>query len=82
MTKSQFIHNRILSLLHVTKFDKDSPEYKAIAERNPLDMILYQYIEKLFEEQKEIVDHYYVRDDDSINDFQGDDESVSEVYIQ
>lgn len=24
------------------KFDKDSPEYKAIAERNPLDMILYQ----------------------------------------
>eukprot|EP00956_Cyclotella_meneghiniana_P033082 scaffold93044_cov72-Cyclotella_meneghiniana.AAC.6 len=60
------------------KFDKDSPEYKAIAERNPLDMILYQYIEKLFEEQKEIVDHYYVRDDDSINDFQGDDESVSD----
>ena len=48
------------------QFDKDSPEYKAIAERNPLDMILYQYIEKLFEEQKEIIDHYYTRDDDSI----------------
>ena len=62
----------------MSKFDKNSPEYKAIAERNPLDMILYQYIEKLFEEQKEIVDHYYVRDDDSINDFQGDDESVSD----
>jgi hypothetical protein len=29
-------------------------------------MILYQYIEKLFEEQKEIIDHYFVRDDDSI----------------
>ena len=29
-------------------------------------MILYQYIEKLYDEQKEIIDHYFDADDDSI----------------
>lgn len=63
LTSSQ---NLILLHLFYLQFEPDSPEYKAIAERNPLDMILYQYIEKLFEEQKAIIDHYYTRDDDSV----------------
>lgn len=55
-------------LLHYFQFDENSPEYQAIAERNPLDMILYQYIEKLFEEQKQIINHYFDEntDDDSV----------------
>jgi hypothetical protein len=40
-------------------------------------MILYQYIEKLFEEQKDIIDHYFTRDDDSIQNPQDETEEDS-----
>jgi hypothetical protein len=35
-----------------------SPEWRVLAQKNHLDMILYAYAEKLFEEQKEIIDSY------------------------
>jgi len=40
------------------KFEEGSPEYDIIAGRNPLDMLLYKYIESLFESQQEIIDSY------------------------
>lgn len=40
------------------KFEEGSPEFEAIAGRNRLDMLLYKYIESLFDAQKEIVDSY------------------------
>jgi len=41
------------------KVEEFSPEFEAIASRNPMDMLLYQYILRLFDEQKEIVDSYF-----------------------
>jgi len=40
------------------KFEEGIPEYEAVASRNRLDMLLYKYIETLFDAQKEIVDSY------------------------
>jgi len=40
------------------KFEEGSPEFEAVAARNPLDMLLYKYIESLFRAQKEILDSY------------------------
>lgn len=40
------------------KVIEGSPEWRALAQKNHLDMILYAYAEKLFEEQKEIIDSY------------------------
>ncbi|KAL7542865.1 hypothetical protein ACHAXR_012152 [Thalassiosira sp. AJA248-18] len=37
------------------KFDEDSPEYKAVASKNNLDIRLYDYIETLFDSQQEII---------------------------
>jgi len=34
------------------------PEYKLMAERNSLDMILYEYIRLLFQEQKSVINRY------------------------
>lgn len=70
----------IILITWLLQFEPSSPEYKAIAERNPLDMILYQYIEKLFDEQKEIIDHYYTRDDDSI--INPEDETTQDAVVE
>merc|ERR1719253_2049997 len=40
------------------KFEKGSPEFDSIASRNSLDVHLYEYIETLFDAQKEILDSY------------------------
>lgn len=40
------------------KFEEGSSEYDAVAGRNHLDMLLYKYVEALFEAQKEIVDSF------------------------
>lgn len=40
------------------KFEEGSPEYEAVASRNRLDMLLYKFVENLFDDQKEIVDSY------------------------
>lgn len=40
------------------KVEEGSPEYNVIAERNALDMILFNYITLLYSEQKEIIDSY------------------------
>eukprot|EP00574_Skeletonema_japonicum_P014016 CAMPEP_0201721852 /NCGR_PEP_ID=MMETSP0593-20130828/6409_1 /ASSEMBLY_ACC=CAM_ASM_000672 /TAXON_ID=267983 /ORGANISM="Skeletonema japonicum, Strain CCMP2506" /LENGTH=407 /DNA_ID=CAMNT_0048212729 /DNA_START=60 /DNA_END=1283 /DNA_ORIENTATION=+ len=40
------------------KVVEGSEEWHALAKKNHLDMILYAYAERLFEEQKEIVDSY------------------------
>ena len=37
-----------------------NPEFDAIAARNPLDMVLYNYILQLFEDQKLIIDSYFL----------------------
>jgi hypothetical protein len=34
------------------------PEYDLLAERNSLDMVLYNYIKLLFQEQKPVIDKY------------------------
>jgi hypothetical protein len=40
------------------KFEEGSPEYEEVASRNRLDMLLYKFVENLFDDQKEIVDSY------------------------
>lgn len=40
------------------KFEEGSPEFEIVAGRNRLDMLLYKYIESLFESQKEIIYSY------------------------
>ena len=40
------------------KIVKGSPEWRALAQKNRLDMILYAYAEKLFDEQKAIINSY------------------------
>ena len=37
---------------------RNSPEWNAIAQKSPLDMMLYRFIENLYEEQYEIFDTY------------------------
>ncbi len=44
------------------KVVESSPEWHALASKNHLDMILYAYAERLFEEQKEIIDSYNAQD--------------------
>jgi hypothetical protein len=40
------------------KFEEGSPEFDVLARRNRLDMLLYKYIETLFDAQQEIIDAY------------------------
>lgn len=40
------------------KVEKDSPAYRLLAEKNSLDIQLYEYVLELFEEQKEIIESY------------------------
>jgi len=40
------------------KVEKDSPAYKLLAKQNNLDLQLYEYVVKLFKEQKDIIDLY------------------------
>mmetsp|Transcript_6133 Transcript_6133/g.8954 ORF Transcript_6133/g.8954 Transcript_6133/m.8954 type:complete len:106 (+) Transcript_6133:75-392(+) len=40
------------------KIVEGMPEYKVLAESNSLDMILYEYIRLLFEEQKSVINLY------------------------
>jgi len=40
------------------KILEGSPEYNLLAERNALDMILYNYITLLYAEQKKLIDSY------------------------
>jgi len=40
------------------KFVEGSSEFEAVAARNKLDMVLYKFIESLFDAQKEIIDSY------------------------
>ena len=40
------------------KFEEGSPEYEEVASRNRLDMLLYKFVEYLFDNQKEIIDSY------------------------
>lgn len=46
-----------------SQVEEGSPEYEAVASRNRLDMLLYKYIEALFDAQKEIVDSYLEEED-------------------
>jgi len=41
-----------------SQLEEGSPEYNVIAERNALDMILYNYITLLYSEQKVVIDAY------------------------
>jgi hypothetical protein len=45
------------------KVMEGSPEWRALAKKNHLDIILYAYAERLFEEQKQIIDSYTVARD-------------------
>ena len=45
------------------QYVEGNPEYDAIAARNPLDMLLYGYILQLFEDQKLIIDSYFLEED-------------------
>lgn len=40
------------------KVEQDSPEWKALAEKNQLDIQLYDYVVQLFEEQRGIIESY------------------------
>lgn len=46
------------------KFAEGTPEFEAVAGRNKLDMLLYKYIETIFEEQKDIIDSYANENDE------------------
>jgi len=56
------------------KFVQGDPEFDAIAARNPLDMVLYSYILQLFEDQKLIIDSYFVEAED-----EEDETTIDEV---
>ncbi|KAL7541099.1 hypothetical protein ACHAXR_010620 [Thalassiosira sp. AJA248-18] len=45
------------------KFEPGSPEFEAVASRNFFDMLLYKYVEELFNAQKEIVDSYLLEEE-------------------
>ena len=62
MPMSYFAHDESFPF-HVEQVEEFSPEYEAIASRNSLDMHLYNYIIKLFDEQKEIVDSYFTEEE-------------------
>lgn len=49
------------------KFEEGSPEYEAVAARNPLDMLLYKHIETLFDAQREIIDSYLLDEDPDLD---------------
>ena len=40
--------------------EEGSPAWKALAEKNALDIRLYDYILQLFEEQKEVIESYAI----------------------
>lgn len=46
------------------KFEEGSEEFEAIADRNKMDILLYKYVETLFEAQKDIVDSFQQASDD------------------
>ena len=46
------------------KFEEGSEEFEAIAARNKLDILLYKFVETLFEAQKDIVDSFQQASDD------------------
>jgi len=56
------------------KFVQGDPEFDAIAARNPLDMVLYSYILQLFEDQKLIIDSYFLDAED-----EEDETTIDEV---
>jgi len=47
------------------KVVEGSPEWRALAKKNHLDIILYSYAERLFEEQKQIIDSYTAQDSEN-----------------
>jgi len=58
------------------KFEEGSPEFDSVAGRNSLDMLLYKYVETLFDAQKEILDSY-LQDEEPEEDLQDDPHEAS-----
>lgn len=48
----------LVSLLYFPQVEEGSPEWDLLAERNSLDMILYNYIQLLFSIQKNIIEGF------------------------
>lgn len=48
----------LVSLLYFLQVEEGSPEWDLLAERNSLDMILYNYIQLLFSIQKNIIEGF------------------------
>jgi hypothetical protein len=48
----------LVSLLSFLQVEEGSPEWDLLAERNSLDMILYNYIQLLFSIQKNIIEGF------------------------
>lgn len=52
------VSNRSISYFCPLQIAKNSPVWKVLARKNDLDMQLYEYIETLFIEQKEVIEAY------------------------
>lgn len=61
------------------QYVEGNPEYDAIAARNPLDMLLYGYILQLFEDQKLIIDSYFIEEDGEEVEEEDDAKTLSEA---
>jgi hypothetical protein len=48
----------LFSLILIEQVQEGSPEWELLAERNSLDMILYNYIQLLFNQQKNIIEGF------------------------
>ena len=46
-----------------SQVEKDGPAYKLLAEKNSLDIQLYEYIELLYDQQKELIENYKTASD-------------------
>ena len=57
-TSLQYANKTLPLSLQNLQIVEGSPEYKLLAEKNSLDMILYEYIRLLFNEQRSIINRY------------------------
>lgn len=52
------------SIIFCAQVEEDDPAYQLMAEKNSLDMQLYEFIEDLFERQKEVIESFESKSDD------------------
>ena len=57
-TKAYMLSLPISLSAYSFQLEKDDPAYQLLAEQNSLDIQLYEYIEELYVQQKELIESY------------------------